>query len=780
MRSLIELKKAAPVFFVALVCFGLLPTMQAVSPAPDGGYPGGNTAEGQAALLSLTTGQGNTAAGWLSLRSNTWHQVPNNPGDYIANNQPVVQTGRDIIDNGTTSKPGYTPFVYPHPLTTQCGGGVYSLTGEGRPVANGVLSNPNVDGVSIRLHWSDLETADHVYNWAYLDTQVSRVVAAGKSVSLRIGTAQGDATRGNGGNVPGWVIDEITASVGGTPNDCAHYFHFNNPPVANQAIPTFWQPIFVRKRRELLTALGAHFANNPNIKVVFVGVCNAKSSDWSVPDSTVVDNICGAGQSERSRWLGLGYTSQKLIDQACPASGTGGVIDAAALAFPDKFIAYAVGRNSGLDPTQDYVAEHITQNARAKYGNRILIAKESLSQKTYENDPYNQQPADNGWFIMWELPPCAAQMDSDVSSVRGLARMSGRRDGGPVQVLTDAVNVGADYGTVYQEIYQDDVTNPVTAPVIAYAHGLLARPCPTPTPTATPASPAVTTNPATNVASFSATLNGSLNPRGLTTTVDFQYGLTTSYGFTTTVQTQTGNTVRPISANISGLMASHVYHFRIVAHNGGGTSFGSDRTFTTLSATGPPVVATSPATLIASFSATLNGSLDPHGLTTTVHFQYGTTTSYGLTTAPQSHNGNTYLNISANISSLSANTIYHYRIVASNSAGTSLGSDRTFTTLAATGAPVVTTNPATNVTTSSATLNGSLDPHGLTTTVHFQYGTTTSYGLTTAPQSQTGNTYRNITANISGLTTDTTYHFRIVATNSGGTRYGGDRTFTTP
>jgi plastocyanin len=306
---------------------------------------------------------------------------------------------------------------------------------------------------------------------------------------------------------------------------------------------------------------------------------------------------------------------------------------------------------------------------------------------------------------------------------------------------------------------------------------------PTPTPTPTPApnpTPTVTTNPATNVASFSATLNGSLNPHGSTTTVDFQYGLTTSYGFTTPVQTQTGNTSRPISANISGLMASHLYHFRIVAHNSGGTSFGSDRTFTTLTVIGPPVVTTNPATFIASFSATLHGSLDPHGLATTVHFQYGTTTSYGLTTAPQSHTGNTYLNISANISSLSAGTVYHFRIVASNSAGTRFGADRTFTTLTATGPPVVTTNSATNVAASSATLNGSLDPHGLTTTVHFQYGTTTSYGHTTPMQSQTGNTYRNIGANISGLTTDTNYHFRIVATNSAGTRLGSDRTFTTP
>ena len=195
--------------------------------------------------------------------------------------------------------------------------------------------------------------------------------------------------------------------------------------------------------------------------------------------------------------------------------------------------------------------------------------------------------------------------------------------------------------------------------------------------------------------------------------------------------------------------------------------------------TGPPVAITKLPTLIASFSTILNGSVDPNGLTTSVYFQYGTTTGYGFTTAPHSHTGNTSQHISANSGGLTASTTYHFRIVATNSAGTRYGSDRTFTTLPPTGFPVVTTNPATNVATSSATLHGLLDPHGLTTTVYFQYGTTTSYGRAIDPQLRTGNTYQSISANIPGLTASTTYHFRIVATNSVGTRYGSDRTFTT-
>ena len=62
---------AFTLFILALPCLRLAPVANAVSPAPDGGYPGGNTAEGQAALLSLTTDGFNTAVGFLALRSNT-------------------------------------------------------------------------------------------------------------------------------------------------------------------------------------------------------------------------------------------------------------------------------------------------------------------------------------------------------------------------------------------------------------------------------------------------------------------------------------------------------------------------------------------------------------------------------------------------------------------------------------------------------------------------------------------------------------------------------------
>ena len=90
------------------------------------------------------------------------------------------------------------------------------------------------------------------------------------------------------------------------------------------------------------------------------------------------------------------------------------------------------------------------------------------------------------------------------------------------------------------------------------------------------------------------------------------------------------------------------------------------------------------------------------------------------------------------------------------------------------------TNPATNVANFSATLNGTVNPNGLTTAVHFEYGTTTNYGFSTATQNYQGSTAQNVTASLSGLTAGATYHFRILASNAAGTTYGADSSFTTP
>ena len=191
-----------------------------------------------------------------------------------------------------------------------------------------------------------------------------------------------------------------------------------------------------------------------------------------------------------------------------------------------------------------------------------------------------------------------------------------------------------------------------------------------------------------------------------------------------------------------------------------------------------PVATTGPATVVGSTSATVGGSVDPHGQATTWWVEYGTSTSYGSkTTAANAGAGSTAVSVSSNLTGLKPGTTYHYRIVASNGAGTSRGGDAVFTTLVP---PDVTTGAATSISASSATLNGTVDPNGRSTTYYFDYGTSTSYGTKTGSKSAgSATSAQAAAAGISGLAAGRTYHFRIVATSDAGTTTGKDATFRT-
>ena len=94
-------------------------------------------------------------------------------------------------------------------------------------------------------------------------------------------------------------------------------------------------------------------------------------------------------------------------------------------------------------------------------------------------------------------------------------------------------------------------------------------------------------------------------------------------------------------------------------------------------------------------------------------------------------------------------------------------------------APVATTEPATKVTSTTATLNGTVVPNQSGTTYYFQYGPTTAYGTQTPTQPVNGMGAKSVSADVTGLSPSTTYHYRLVAVNSAGTTFGADATFTT-
>jgi uncharacterized protein (TIGR02145 family) len=230
------------------------------------------------------------------------------------------------------------------------------------------------------------------------------------------------------------------------------------------------------------------------------------------------------------------------------------------------------------------------------------------------------------------------------------------------------------------------------------------------------------------------------------------------------------------TSNISGLLPGTTYYIRAYATNIAGTNYGTEVPLTTLSL---PSVSTLAAESIGPFGATLKGSVNANGQSTTVTFEYGQTTGYGLAAnASQSPvTGTSNTTVSGTIASLTHTTTYNYRVKVVNACGTVYGGNLSFVTTVPS-APTATTSDATGVGQTSATFNGSVNGQGDATTVTFDYGTTTSYGSSVAasPGSVTGSSAVTASPSLSG---NTTYHFRVKAVNDGGTTYGLDKSFTT-
>lgn len=193
----------------------------------------------------------------------------------------------------------------------------------------------------------------------------------------------------------------------------------------------------------------------------------------------------------------------------------------------------------------------------------------------------------------------------------------------------------------------------------------------------------------------------------------------------------------------------------------------------------PPTVKTGSATDVTKNSATLSGTVNANGLSTTVWFEYGTLSgSYGNKSSTQSVIGSTDTEVSITITGLTAGTTYYYRIAAQSNAGISYGEEMSFYKSSAENPPTVETEAATNITNTTAKLNGKCNPNGQSTTVWFEYGTLSgTYNYQTSTQSLSGSSYTSVSATITGLTVGTKYYYRIAAQNSAGTSYGEEMSF---
>lgn len=288
---------------------------------------------------------------------------------------------------------------------------------------------------------------------------------------------------------------------------------------------------------------------------------------------------------------------------------------------------------------------------------------------------------------------------------------------------------------------------------------------------------AVTTSAASSVGGTSATTGGNVTDAGIPTcTSRGVYWGTTSGSQPNKITSGSGGGA--FNANISGLARGTTYYFKAFSYNSSGYRYGTVKSFTTTAAA--PSVTTGSASSIGVYTATVAGNVtDDNGAAVTERGICYNTTGTPTTSDSKVTTGSGEGAFDEDLTGLTPDTHYYGRAYAINAQGTSYGSVVEFDTLVS--IPTLTTDAgATGITTSAATVSGEVtSDNGATITERgFVYGLSENPTIANSKAIVTGTT-GEMDKQLTGLQIATTYYFRPFATNSEGTGYGTDSTFTT-
>lgn len=290
--------------------------------------------------------------------------------------------------------------------------------------------------------------------------------------------------------------------------------------------------------------------------------------------------------------------------------------------------------------------------------------------------------------------------------------------------------------------------------------------------------PSVTTKSVTGITAQSASCGGDVtNSGGGNITARGVCWSTAQNPTINDSHTSDGTGTGEFTSSITGLTYNVTYYVRAYATNSNGTAYGEERSFMTQE--GLAVVVTADVTNVTATSASSGGEVtDDGGFSITARGVCWSTNQNPTTNDAHTSDGTGTGSYTSSLSSLSYNTTYYVRAYATNSKGTSYGEEKTFTTSKL--APTVTTNDVTSITFNSAVCGGEVTNDGGAEVTSRGICWSTSQNPTISNNhTSDGNGLGVFTSNITGLTENTTYYVRAYATNSEGTNYGEQKTFTT-
>jgi len=295
----------------------------------------------------------------------------------------------------------------------------------------------------------------------------------------------------------------------------------------------------------------------------------------------------------------------------------------------------------------------------------------------------------------------------------------------------------------------------------------------------------LTTTTASLITTTTAKLGGNITSDGgaSVTARGVVWSTTTNPVISLATKTSDGTGTGTFTSSLTGLSANTHYYARAYATNSSGTGYGNMVSFTTQVELTAPVVTTTEVSLIGLTKAVSGGNVTSDGGSEVTErgVCWSTTEDPTVDLTTKTTDGPGSGAFTSNITELTAGETYHVRAYATNSIGTSYGSDITFSTLTVAQVPTVTTTAASSIAMTTAlsggdiTFDGGADVTERGVCWSVLADPTSDLTTKTSDGSGTG----EFTSYISGLVAGTTYHIRAYATNSSGTGYGEDLTFET-
>ena len=297
-----------------------------------------------------------------------------------------------------------------------------------------------------------------------------------------------------------------------------------------------------------------------------------------------------------------------------------------------------------------------------------------------------------------------------------------------------------------------------------------------------PESPVVTTSDVTDVTQNAAVSGGNVTDDGGSSVTARGVCWSTSQNPTVSDNhTTDGNGTGIFTSNITNLTANTTYYVRAYATNEKGTSYGEQKSFTTLQNIELPTVTTADVTDITQNTAMSGGNVtDDGGATVTARGVCWSKDPNPTIDNSFISNGSGIGGFIIEISGLTSATTYYVRAYATNEKGTSYGEQKSFTTLQNINLPTVTTTIVTNVTSTDAMSGGNVtNDGGASVTARGVCWSTSPDPTINDNKTLDGSGTGPFTSHLTNLTHSTTYYIRAYATNSEGTSYGEQKYFTT-